>query len=126
MRRRTSAVIAPPQMNPVHSIAMTIWRWIKLNKRCAGRAQLLLSRACRTALGGLRRAQSSRSLHPFTHLFALVLLVCVQPVRAQTVPAFHAWAPAPPMGWNSWDCFGAGVNQEQTLANADYIDRHLK
>ena len=25
----------------------------------------------------------------------------------------------PPMGWNSWDCYGAAVNEEQLLANAD-------
>jgi hypothetical protein len=30
------------------------------------------------------------------------------------------------MGWNSWDCFGAGVNEQQTLANADYMENHLK
>ena len=38
---------------------------------------------------------------------------------------FHAWAPAPPMGWNSWDCFGATVTEEQTKANADYMAEHL-
>ncbi len=29
------------------------------------------------------------------------------------------------MGWNSWDCFGAGVNEEQTLANAQYMKEKL-
>jgi len=38
---------------------------------------------------------------------------------------FHAWAPTPPMGWNSWDCFGATVTEEQTKANADYMAEHL-
>ena len=23
----------------------------------------------------------------------------------------------PPMGWNSWDCYGAAVNEEQLLAD---------
>lgn len=32
----------------------------------------------------------------------------------------------PPMGWNSWDCYGAAVNEEQLLANADYMAEHLK
>ena len=32
----------------------------------------------------------------------------------------------PPMGWNSWDCYGAAVNEEQLLANADYMAKHLK
>lgn len=37
----------------------------------------------------------------------------------------RAWAPTPPMGWNSWDCYGAGVNEEQVMANADYMAEHL-
>lgn len=32
----------------------------------------------------------------------------------------------PPMGWNSWDCYGAAVNEEQVRANADYMASHLK
>lgn len=32
----------------------------------------------------------------------------------------------PPMGWNSWDCYGAAVNEEQVRANADYMEKHLK
>ncbi len=39
---------------------------------------------------------------------------------------FKSWAKAPPCGWNSWDCFGAGVNEEQLIANADYMAKHLK
>lgn len=36
------------------------------------------------------------------------------------------FAPVPPMGWNSWDCYGASVNEEQLLGNADYMAMHLK
>ncbi|MCR4587887.1 MAG: glycoside hydrolase family 27 protein [Lachnospiraceae bacterium] len=32
----------------------------------------------------------------------------------------------PPMGWNSWDCFGAAVNEAQVKENADYMAKHLK
>lgn len=32
----------------------------------------------------------------------------------------------PPMGWNSWDCYGPAVNEEQLLGNAEYIAAHLK
>lgn len=39
---------------------------------------------------------------------------------------FKDWAKTPPCGWNSWDCFGAGVNEEQLIANADYMAEHLK
>lgn len=34
--------------------------------------------------------------------------------------------PSPPMGWNSWDCYGAAVNEEQLLGNAAYMAKHLK
>lgn len=32
----------------------------------------------------------------------------------------------PPMGWNSWDCYGPAVNEEQLLGNAAYMAEHLK
>ena len=32
----------------------------------------------------------------------------------------------PPMGWNSWDCYGAAVNEEQVRANAEYMAKYLK
>jgi hypothetical protein len=41
-------------------------------------------------------------------------------------PAYWSWAQTPPMGWNSWDCYGAGVWQEDALANAGYMAKNLK
>ena len=38
----------------------------------------------------------------------------------------RTYAPTPPMGWNSWDCYGAAVNEEQLLGNATYMAQHLK
>lgn len=38
----------------------------------------------------------------------------------------NLFAPTPPMGFNSWDCYGAAVNEEQLLANARYMRDHLK
>ena len=32
----------------------------------------------------------------------------------------------PPMGWNSWDCYGAAVNETQVRANAKFMAEHLK
>lgn len=32
----------------------------------------------------------------------------------------------PPMGWNSWDCYGAAVTEEVVRQNADYMAKHLK
>ncbi|MDR2547550.1 MAG: glycoside hydrolase family 27 protein [Lachnospiraceae bacterium] len=36
------------------------------------------------------------------------------------------FAPTPPMGWNSWDCYAATVNEEQLLGNAAYMAKHMK
>ena len=30
-------------------------------------------------------------------------------------------AKTPPMGWNSWDCYGASVTEEELLGNAGVI-----
>ena len=35
-------------------------------------------------------------------------------------------AQTPPMGWNSWDCYGAAVTEEQVMQNAAYMAEHLK
>ncbi len=32
----------------------------------------------------------------------------------------------PPCGWDSWDCFGAGVTEQQIKDNADYMAKYLK
>ncbi len=32
----------------------------------------------------------------------------------------------PPLGWNSWDCYGASVDEATVKANADYMAKHLK
>lgn len=32
----------------------------------------------------------------------------------------------PPMGWNSWDCYGASVTEEEVRGNAEYMATHLK
>lgn len=32
----------------------------------------------------------------------------------------------PPMGWNSWDCFGASVREDEVKANADYMAANLR
>lgn len=39
---------------------------------------------------------------------------------------FKEWAQTPPMGWNSWDCYGPTVIEDEVKANADYMAEHLK
>lgn len=45
---------------------------------------------------------------------------------ASSKPKFYQWAASPPMGWNSWDCFGAAVTEQQTMENAEYMEKNLK
>ena len=46
--------------------------------------------------------------------------------RAAPAPGFRAWAATPPMGWNSWDCYGPTVTESETKANAEYMACNLK
>lgn len=34
-------------------------------------------------------------------------------------------AQTPPMGWNSWDCYGASVTEAEVRGNAEYMAEHL-
>lgn len=36
------------------------------------------------------------------------------------------FAKTPPLGWNSWDCFGAGATEKQIIENANYMANNLK
>lgn len=38
----------------------------------------------------------------------------------------QSFAPQPPLGWNSWDCYGAAVTEAEVRGNAEYMARHLK
>ena len=39
---------------------------------------------------------------------------------------FKKWAKSPPLGWNSWDCFGAAVNEKQLRENGDKLSEEDK
>jgi len=45
---------------------------------------------------------------------------------AQDKNVFKTWAVTPPMGWNSWDCYGPTVEEHEVKSNADYMATHLK
>lgn len=53
-------------------------------------------------------------------IFILCLLLAVN-LRAQ-----NRIAQTPPMGWNSFDCYGASVTEDDIKANADIMATHLK
>ncbi|MBS1653359.1 MAG: glycoside hydrolase family 27 protein [Bacteroidetes bacterium] len=62
-------------------------------------------------------------------LFITHLAFCQQKNTSKTINSkvdFHSWAATPPMGWNSWDCFGPTVTEADVKANADYMAAHLK
>lgn len=54
------------------------------------------------------------------------LLVAGTSVQAQDNLKFREWAQTPPMGWNSWDCYGPTVVESEVKANADYMAAKLK
>jgi alpha-galactosidase len=60
--------------------------------------------------------------------FAIALLstlLCsgsAQDIRSER----KAVASKPPMGWNSWDCFGTTVKESEVKANADYMASRLR
>jgi len=72
--------------------------------------------------------------------WALLLLIFVPQVMALTlVPDDRSPAPpqprrqaqsrlaaTPPMGWNSWDCYGRTVNEDSIKATARWVAQHLK
>ncbi len=78
----------------------------------------------------------SRNHHPSRGRFLLAAGLLLLPCLARGAgdpaagasnapPAFWAWAPTPPMGWNSYDAFGDSVTEAETLANARYLKKHL-
>jgi alpha-galactosidase len=54
----------------------------------------------------------------WTLLVVVMAAVCI-PARAEGLAA------TPPMGWNSWDCYGTSVTEAQVKANADYMAKNL-
>jgi alpha-galactosidase len=56
----------------------------------------------------------------------IVGLMMVTGLLAQQPKPFHQWAATPPMGWNSWDCFGPTVTESEVKANVDYMAANLK
>jgi hypothetical protein len=54
----------------------------------------------------------------------VIFLIAALPVLAQ--PAESSLAPAPPMGWNSWDSWGMTIDESGVRAEAGYMAQHLK
>ena len=46
-------------------------------------------------------------------------------IRTTVRPVAPALRTTPPMGWNSWDCYGTTVTEAEVLANAEFMAEHL-
>ena len=67
----------------------------------------------------------------FTLLLSLSLLFSCKPVikeaqKGEISPDTTLLAQRPPMGWNSYNCFGGNVAEQEVRANADYMAENLK
>ena len=70
-------------------------------------------------------------LHRHAIINALAFLIFA--LTATTIPAqtttsqlpLYAFAPTPPMGWNSYDAFGDTVTEDEVMANANYVKENL-
>ena len=59
-------------------------------------------------------------------LYLLALTLFNSILSAQAQKDFKQWAQTPPLGWNSWDCYGPTVTEQEVKANADYMAANLK
>ena len=57
--------------------------------------------------------------------FTLILALFFSVINAQTDEKYHQWASTPPLGWNSWDCFGTTVTEQQIKEQADAMAKYL-
>jgi len=71
----------------------------------------------------------------FKRLVTVALLITGLQAHAQKSPVntlnlssryIQDSAASPPMGWNSYNCFGSAVHEDEVKANADYINKNLK
>ncbi len=65
----------------------------------------------------------------FTALLSLLIFIsCTNQKHSKPFSKgeFKTWAQTPPMGWNSWDCYGPTVEEAEVKANADYMAENLK
>lgn len=56
-----------------------------------------------------------------TKLLLAFVLISTMMTPALADGNFRAWAPTPPMGWNSWDCYASAVTEKQVVQNAEYM-----
>ena len=55
-----------------------------------------------------------------------LILFSVSQTNVVSAQNFKEWAKTPPMGWNSYDCYGATVTEKEVKDNATMMAVHLK
>jgi alpha-galactosidase len=64
--------------------------------------------------------------HFFLTFFLFANLVLIMPQKANSQNSNNKlWAQKPPMGWNSYNCYGAAVQEKEVKANANYMAEKL-
>ena len=48
-------------------------------------------------------------------IFFLIILCHLHCHAQEDMAAFRTWAPTPPMGWNSWDCYFSSVTEKEVM-----------
>ncbi|MGL4632259.1 MAG: hypothetical protein ACRCVT_13740, partial [Leadbetterella sp.] len=56
----------------------------------------------------------------------LLILLLISNIAFSQNEAWRSWAKTPPMGWNSYDSWGAAVTDKEMMANTDYVAKNLK
>src|ERR1035438_9566322 len=80
----------------------------------------------------LKRTEMNREISSAGQIVRASLLALVAAATLVGIPmgagaqATGVPSAAPPMGWNSWDSYGATVNEGQVKANADWMATNLK
>lgn len=57
--------------------------------------------------------------------FTLFIAIFLSSIAQKQPQNYHQWATTPPLGWNSWDCFGTTVTEQQVKEQADAMAKYL-
>ncbi len=58
-------------------------------------------------------------------LLIMMAVACSAMAQNGTEETFRRWAPTPPRGWNSWDCYYSSVTETELMQNARYMRDNL-
>ncbi len=74
----------------------------------------------------MRGSVTFASLKPLMKIPSALALSVMLSLSQASATDYHTWAPTPPMGWNSWDCFATTINEQQAKAEIDAMASKLR